>query len=87
MTKNDQTLRPIYDESWRNGVRIEVYFHEQIVEGYDDSDRIELVVTTEDGDRPSLMMNVEDAIGVIRGLAGGIQRVIDVGVSVCPKQE
>lgn len=74
--------KPVYSERWRNHAKIEVFFHEQKLTGYDESDRVELVVTTEDGATPSLVMNVEDAIGIIRGLTVGIQCCIQRGIPV-----
>jgi len=74
----------IYLEAWQNGAMVEVLFYEEPPDPAEPSDRIHLVVTPADGESQGWLMNVEDAIGVIRGLSVAVQAAIEAEVPIKP---
>lgn len=73
----------IYLEAWGNGF-LDVLFYQEPVEGEDESDRIHLMIHGFDGYADGWILNVEDAIAMIRGLSAGIQHAIAHDVPTKP---
>lgn len=49
------------------------------------SDRIHMLITTSENERLGWLMNVQDAIIIIRGLAMCVQKAIEAGVPLAPE--
>ena len=72
----------VFGSIWHNGAFIEVLFYEQPQPSQDASDRIHLLITPAKGKRRGWLMNVEDAIAIIRGLSVAITHAIEQGVPI-----
>lgn len=73
-------IKPIFSSIWSNKARIDVYFHEQPLEGKHESDRIQLILTPADGKPRGWIMNVADATDIIYGLSKAMGMAIEEGV-------
>ena len=72
----------VFGSIWHNGAFIEVLFYEQTQPRQDASDRIHLLVTLANGKRNGWLMNVEDAIAIIRGLSVAITQAIEQDIPI-----
>ena len=67
----------VHGDIWHNGCFIEVLFYEEEQPGEHPSDRIQLLVTDSEGIRDGWLMNVDDALSIVRGLVTAIQIAIE----------
>jgi len=72
-----------YLELWGNGAILEMLFYSEL-QNDEPSDRIHLMITDSDGARHGWLMNVEDAIGIIRGLSVATQKAIGANIPTKP---
>lgn len=71
------------DERWSNGARVRVFLFDEPVEGEHASDRIQLHITTADGNERGWLMNIEDAVSIITGLSAAMNAALwkDIPIS------
>lgn len=74
----------MYKQTWGNKAEIEVVFYPETIPGEDPSDRIQMFVTPAGKDTRGWLLNVEDAVAVIRGLSIGIQECVFADVPTRP---
>ena len=74
----------VFGSIWHNGGFIEVLFYEQPQPRQNVSDRIHLLITPAKGKRRGWLMNVEDAIAIIRGLSVAITQALEQDIPVKP---
>lgn len=73
--------------SWGNGTRIEFLLHEGPLPGEDPSDRLQVLVTDCDGLSRGWLMNIEDAVLIIRGLSRLVDNALRLGFPISSNYE
>jgi hypothetical protein len=76
----------VYLESWANGY-FDFLFYSEPQEGFDPSGRIHFMIKRFNMNPVGLLMNVEDAISIVRGLTICIQEAIAAGVPTKPEHK
>lgn len=74
-------------EEWKNGSKIEFILYPGAIEGEDPSDQLQMVVVDQDGKMRGWIMNVEDAITIIRGLSRLVDNAIATNKPVSSNYE
>lgn len=75
------------DEKWENGSRMEFILHSGPQEGEDPSDQLEIIITDQDGKVRNWLMNIEDAITLIRGLSRLVDNALATNKPISPNYE
>jgi len=68
--------------TWGNGATMEFLLYYEPLVGEDPTDRLQMIVTDCDGNKRGWLMNIEDAMVVIRGLSRLVDNAIRLGLSV-----
>lgn len=59
----------VHGSLWQNGAMIEVFYHKEIPDDFDPSDRMEIKITDCNGFVKGWHLNMEDALELIEGLS------------------
>jgi len=68
--------------TWCNGATMEFLLYHDPLEGEHPSDRLQMIVTDCDGDKRGWLMNIEDAMVIIRGLSRLVDNALRVGMQI-----
>lgn len=74
-------------EEWQNGSKMEFILYAGAQEGEDPSDQLYMKVTDQDGKMQGWLMNVEDAVTIIRGLSRLVDNALATNKPVSPNYE
>lgn len=86
MSTGSASLVPVREHEWANGARIATVVYLTPVADEDESDRIQLLVTDQDGQQRGWLMNVEDALAMISCLTDAIARVVEERLPLTPER-
>jgi hypothetical protein len=67
--KTEKIVKPIFTSLWKNGAKIEVFYHKEPIEGEFIDDRIQVIVSPSDSKPRGWIMTAEEAVDLIYGLA------------------
>ena len=68
--------------TWSNGATIEFVLYVDPLDGEDKTDRLQMLVTECDGKKRGWLMNIEDAMVIMRGLSRLVDNALRVGMPV-----
>ncbi len=77
----------IFGKLWGNGAFVEVLVYKEALVDEDESDRIQLLVTPAGCPSRGWLMNAEDAMTIIQGLAIAVSQVINENYPLTPQSE
>ena len=69
-------------EEWSTGGKMEFILYEKPIEGEHPSDQLQLLITPTGGERRGWLMNIEDAVTIIRGLSRLVDNALATGKPV-----